>query len=423
MLMDDLPADVDATEDAPPAAEAAGVANTTPGMCPVRYFDFDGGVWLLGTYDTLTYAARHPELFSSEHDVDGTRRQYERDGERRPYLGAGVPSFPVRLGLIDMDPPEHRPYRKLLTPLLSPAEVARKEPRIRELVTECIDAFIESGRFDVMDDLATPIPALITMESLGLSSTQARRYANVMHAVSVDVPGPARDEANERMGEMLAEIAVIVRQRREHPQDDWLSCLATAEIDGAPMSDTVLLENALVLIAGGVETATTLVATTLLHLQRNPGDRERLMADRALIPAACEELLRFYTPIRMQGRTVTGPTTIGGVDLVEGDRVALCFAEANRDPEVFDAPGKIRLDRSNNRHVAFGAGVHRCVGAHLGQLEFKVILEAVLDRLPDYGIDESAIVVREIPAIHSYLAMPATFTPGVRLGSAAIASE
>jgi cytochrome P450 len=189
------------------------------------------------------------------------------------------------------------------------------------------------------------------------------------------------------------------------------------------MSDAALLENALVLIAGGVETATTLVATTLLHLQRNPADRQRLLDDRTLIASACEELLRFYTPIRMQGRTATGPVTIGGVDLAEGDRVALCFAEANRDPEMFDAPGEIRLDRPNNRHLAFGAGVHRCVGAHLGQLEFRVILEAVLDRFPDYVIDESAVVVRETPAIHSYAAMPATFTPGARLGGAVAATE
>lgn len=319
-------------------------------------------LWLLNTHELVSYAAGNPDLFSSDHDVDGTRRQYERDGLRYPYRGTGVPAFPSRLGLVSMDTPEHRPYRRLLTPLLSPGEVARKEPRIRELVTESIDAFIETGRFDVMSDLATPVPALVTMEGLWLSPEQARPYARVMHTISSGVPGPERDEAEAALGQMLAEVAVVAAERRTDPKDDWLSTFATAEIDGAPMSDTLLLENALIVIAGGVETTTTLIANTMLYLQENREAPERLLTDRSLIPLAFEEFLRAFTPVKMVARTVTQPLVLDGVDLVEGDRVALNLGAANRDASVFDAPEEIRFDRQGNRHLAFGSGIHRCAG-------------------------------------------------------------
>lgn len=380
----------------------------------VEWLDFDGGLWLLNTHELATHAASNPDLFSSDQDVDGTRRHYERDGVSYPYRGTGVPAFPGRLGLVSMDTAEHRPYRRLLTPLLSPKEVARLEPRIREIVTESIDGFIEDGRCDVMSDLATPVPALVTIEGLGLSPEQARPYASVMHTISSGVPGPERDEAEVALGQMLAEVAVVAAERRADPKDDWLSALATAEIDGKPMSDSLLLENALIVIAGGVETTTTLLANTMLYLQEHPEARDQLLADRELIPVAFEEFLRAFTPVKMIARTVTQPVTLGGVDLREGDRVVLNLGAANRDSAVFDSPDEVQFGRSGNRHLAFGSGIHRCAGAALGQLEFRVVLEEVLERLPDLEIDLDAVELHENPSVRSFLSIPATFSPRAR---------
>jgi cytochrome P450 len=198
---------------------------------------------------------------------------------------------------------------------------------------------------------------------------------------------------------------------------DIVDRLLTAEIDGAPMPDETVTEMLFMLLNGGIDTSTALIAGMFLHLGRHPADRAALTADPGLIPAAVDEMLRLLTPGTGVARTVTKPVELGGVSLSAGDRVLLALGSANNDPDEFPEPDDARFDRANGgRHLAFGTGVHRCLGAFLAPAEMEVLLQEVLTRMPDYEIDLGGVVgYPTIPLVNGYVSMPATFTPGERV--------
>jgi cytochrome P450 len=208
-----------------------------------------------------------------------------------------------------------------------------------------------------------------------------------------------------------------VQQRREEPADDVLTVLVRASLDGRPLTDQEIVELCMTIISGGFVTTTALTAHALLWLSQHRDERRRLTDDVTLLPAATEELLRIFSPAQSLARTVTRDVEIGGRTLRAGDRVLLSWAGANRDPEVFEEPDAVRLDRQPNRHAAFGFGIHRCIGNSFARAEFAAMLRQVLSRLPDYEVDVAA--TRPYPSvgvINGVISMPATFTPGPVIG-------
>jgi cytochrome P450 len=190
------------------------------------------------------------------------------------------------------------------------------------------------------------------------------------------------------------------------------------EVDGAKLSDETVIGMCNLIIAGGNDTTTSLLSNAFKYLSEHPDQKQWLIDDPSRIPYACEEFLRFYTPTQALARTVTTDVEIGGQHLKRGDRVLLSFASANRDPEVFDRPDEIVLDRWPNKHQAFGLGLHRCLGSNLTRVEFTVVLEEVLRRMPDFVVDGDASHPYEtIGIVNGWMDMPATFTPGPREGS------
>jgi cytochrome P450 len=191
------------------------------------------------------------------------------------------------------------------------------------------------------------------------------------------------------------------------------------EVDGEKLNDETVIAMCNLIIAGGNDTTTSLLSNAFIYLSEHPDQRAWLLESPAeRIPMACEEFLRFYTPTQGLARTVTADVEIGGHSLKPGDRVLMSFASANRDPDVFDRPDEIVLDRWPNKHQAFGLGLHRCLGSNLTRIEFRVVLEEVLRRMPDFVVDADASHPYEtIGIVNGWIDMPATFTPGPREGS------
>jgi cytochrome P450 len=382
--------------------------------CPIAWNDTHGGYWFAGGNKEVFDLARRADLLSNDRDVTHTKRGYH---------GISIPGAPLdtptRGGFLEMDPPEQRHYRQALNPYLSPAAVARWKTVTDELTRACLDEVIESGRIDFVDDLANIVPAVLTMAMLGLDLKDWDIYCEPAHAsvyTSPDSPDHARIMALQiRMGEhMMNSIYKI----RESHRPGLINELVTCEINGQRPDDLEILGVIMLLIGGGFDTTTALTAHSLEWLSDHPADRERLSRERAtLLDSATEEFLRFYTPAVGDGRTINQDCVVNGTEFKEGERLWLSWAFANRDAKVFPDPHHIHLDRTGNRHSSFGLGIHRCIGSNVARATFKSMLTAVLDRMPDFVTDSSAAVHYDtVGIINGMKKLPATFTPGKRLG-------
>ena len=381
--------------------------------CPLAWTETYGGHWVAAGAQEVFELARCPHI-SNDHDVRG---------ERRGYKGISIPTMleaeGFRGGMLEMDDPEHRHYRNELNPYLSPAAVKRWEPFVDDVVRACLDERIEEGRIDFVDDLANIVPAVLTLAMLGVPLAKWTVYNEPAHA-SVYTPPDSPDTARVRdlYFAMGVDLFMNLTEIREKPRPGIIDALAKLRIDGEPPPDIELLGMLNLLIGGGFDTTTALTAHALEWLSQNPAERDRLSHDRAsLLDSATEEFLRFFTPAPGDARTFSEDINLGGVTMEEGERLWLSWAMANRDPAVFDYPDRISLDRRGNRHFSFGLGVHRCIGSNLARTVFKSMLTAVLDRMPDYRCDsENTVHYDSIGVIQGMRHLPATFTPGHKLG-------
>jgi len=229
---------------------------------------------------------------------------------------------------------------------------------------------------------------------------------------------PERDQLDRDVEELGKQLFERAAKRREDPHDDFLSFLANLKIDGELMSLQEVAENAFLVLAGGIDTTTALMSNTLLHLDEHPEIRSRLLSDPQFRSTAFDEYLRYYSPVQGLARTVTRDCTFFGQELKENDRVWLSWAAANHAESVFDDPESIQLDRAPNRHLAFGVGIHRCLGANLAKVTWQTVITSVLTRLGDFRIDRAACSrFTTIGVINGWIGTPATFTPGEQTGA------
>lgn len=373
--------------------------------CPVAWTEANGGYWVITGYEEVARASRDHEQFTSEHDDQG-------------FDGITIPPQPKKGGLIETDPPAFLPLRKAFSPWFSPKAAADAEPAIEQLVDHCIDKVIESGRCDLTEDIAVPVPAMQTMHLLGFPMSEASWLADLMHRETCTPPGsPERAQVNAdvlRLHELLHEWT---KEKRRHPGDDFLSFVATLRVDGQLLPIDEICGNAFLMLAGGVDTTTALLSNAFVHLEGDRRARAYLMEDPSRLVLACEEYLRYFTPVQGLARTVTGDCEIAGQRLHRGDRVWVSWASANLAGEVFDDAETIRLDRSPNRHAAFGLGIHRCLGSNLARVVWRVVVQKVLTRMPDYVLDvEHSTRYPSIGITNGWQSTPTTFTPGPRLG-------
>lgn len=284
-----------------------------------------------------------------------------------------------------LDGRAHQRWRQLLGPFFAPGAVARYKPRVHEVITEILDDLAPRGACDYVADVALRFPNTIFMEIMGLPVGDAAIFQEwetaILHGGDSSSPG-----ALAAMGEVTAYFAELIQQRRVEPRDDMLSAATTWQIDGEPISDDDLLAFCLLMFMAGLDTVAMQLSYSMWHLALHPDDRRRLVADPTLWESAVEEFLRYYAFVA-PGRKVTEDVEIAGCPVAAGDMVFMPLASANRDPKQFPDADKFVIDRTENRHLAFGGGPHRCLGSHLARQELLIGLQEWHKRIPEYELD------------------------------------
>jgi cytochrome P450 len=376
----------------------------------VVWLDYEKGMWLVGGYRELTEILNDDKTYSSAHDLPNGRT---------PFRGVMVPPTPVRAVPIELDPPEYFEFRRVLAPMFNTASVGALSPRIREYTNWCLDQVIEAGECDLFNDLIKLVPAMVTLDLLGLPVEDAALAADAVHRT-----GPGRFHLNPIWVHLYQRIRSAVAARREEPAGDLISYLGQAEIQGKKFTDLQIFEIAFTLIIGGMSTTAKLLLGALSYYGVHKQERARALADPQVIPEAVEEFLRYYSPVSLLTRTTTRDVCIAGKDIKKGDRVAVGFAAANRDPEAFDQPNSICIGRTPNRHLAFGHGTHFCIGSRLGRSEAAIVIETVLGRIPEYDLVPDA-QLEGAPGRKGrwgkrlQRGLPVTFPPGLPAGPGA----
>ncbi|HUR59391.1 MAG TPA: cytochrome P450 [Opitutaceae bacterium] len=299
-------------------------------------------------------------------------------------------------GVINLDPPDHTRMRRLVQKAFLPRTLERLVPEIHAIVRELLDAAAGRGAVDLVADLAYPLPVSVIAEMLGVPREdrgKLKRWSGIIMEFQA-VPLPTPESILRSQGaivEMRDYLRHIVRQRRADPRDDVISALATAEMEGDRLAEDELLSTCLTLLVAGHETTTNLIASATWLLLRHRDQLERLRANPAAMGTAIEEVLRFESPLHRVGRTALVDTTVAGAEIRKGETVFLLLASANRDPAQFRNANTFDIQRTPNKHIAFGHGIHFCLGAALARLEAPIALNAIFDRWPNAGLTDEPL--------------------------------
>lgn len=315
--------------------------------------------------------------------------------------------------MINMDPPRHTRYRALVGKGFSPRVIQRLEGRIREVVTALIDAFAERGTVDFVHGFASELPLRMIIELVGVPAEDQAQVLDFsmrfFGALDPEYAGGLAD-LHALMVNMDVTAHRIAELRRREPKDDMLSVLMAAEVDGEKLSYTEFGGFFRLLLSAGHDTTKNLLCNGMLALIANPGERQRLLADPALIASAVEEMLRFAPSAFYFGRNATRDVELRGQKIAAGDKLILWYAAGNRDEEVFRDPDRFDVGRTPNEHLAFGIGPHYCIGTSLARLQGRIAFEELLRRLPDLELAGPVVRLRS-NWIHGVKSMPVRFTP------------
>lgn len=377
------------------------------GKCPVAWTEAHGGYWVMSGYDSVFDAARDDEVFSS------ARNSYGGEG-----LTVVIPKTPMHLHIpIEIDPPEFRKYRRLINPITSPAAIDQMRGLVVKYTTWFIDEVIEAGACDFAQVIG--VPSIVTVDWLGLPVRDWGRYSFAHHAVLAAVPGSEEyvKATTVELPYCSAQMREVIAARRAQPRGDVISYLVAQEVDGRPITDEEVFSMVELLLAGGVGTTASLVSQTLVWLYQHRDVRQQLIDDPGKLERAIEEFLRYFSPTQALARTVGKDADFHGCPMKTGDRVLLGWASANRDAAQFADPDTVDIERWPNRHTAFGVGVHRCAGSHLGRAMARELIGQILDRMPAYEIDLEQVEPYPHQGTNTgWRKIPATFTPGPRRG-------
>jgi cytochrome P450 len=376
--------------------------------CPVARSEAHGGYWVISRYDDVGDVGRATDIYSSAkwQDEDGSWQG-----------GNTLPTITGRIIPDETDPPEWKMYRHLLNPFFTPKAIARSMDLAAHIASLIVDAVIETGRCDMVYDLATPLPTIMTLQMMGLPLDQWREYAEPEHEAIASTPGtPAYARAVERLQWGEDQMQAAFRARRGGSGEDLLTHIANGRNnEGEPFTDSELLDICRQILGGGADTTTSLLANVFIWLSEHPDQRQRLIDDPKLEGPALEEFLRYFAPIHAQSRTVVADTELAGVKIAKGDKVLISYASANRDEQYFDDPDTVRIDRFPNPHLGFGVGIHRCLGSHMARQSYFALTREVLRRMPDFRVlKDEATQYKTIGVVNGWASVPAMFTPGPR---------
>jgi cytochrome P450 len=358
--------------------------------CPVAHTQRYRGVYFPTRYDDVRAVAYDTEHFSSRRIIV------------RETPPPRIPAPPIT-----SDPPGHRSDKNLLLPAFTPDQIKRHEPRARNICAALIERFASKGGCDVAVDYAQEIPVRLIAHMLGLPEEEGelfRRWIHELLVAGITQPAVLMHAIEESGAYFTAEI----EKRKRAPGDDLISYLAAVRIDGLPLASEHILGSLRLLLVAGIDTTWSAIGSCFWHLAQHPEDRRRLVAEPELIPTAVEEFLRAYAPVTM-AREVVKETTIGGCPFKEKQMVLLSFPAANRDPAMFADADRVVIDRAENRHAAFGLGIHRCIGSNLARMEITVALQEWLKRIPEFSLAPGAGVTWSEGTVRGPRKLPVVF--------------
>ncbi len=350
--------------------------------CPIAHTDRWSGSWLPTRYDDVVAIAQEHETFTSRQIVVTPPPPQQFEGA---YSAVAAPP-------ITSDPPDHHWHRRLILPTFSPQSVAKYESVSRELCNNLIDTFIHTGQADAAAQYAQQIPVRVISIMLGVPLTMADEFTSWVRGVleiGLQDPVARLENRNKIVSYFVGQVA----DRKANPRENDLitELLAAKDGDGNPVTDAYVLGVCNLMLVAGVDTTWSAIGSSLWHLAQRADHRQQLRDHPDLWPRAIEELLRVYAPVTM-ARIVDHDVEFQGCPMKAGDRVLMSFPSANRDPRMFENPDEVILDREHNRHVAFGAGIHRCAGSNLARLEVRVATQVWLERIPEFElVDPTAV--------------------------------
>jgi cytochrome P450 len=382
--------------------------------CPMAWNTRHGGFWMATSYAAVDQIARDGETFAHKYEPNAD------DGI--DYQGEiGVPRVqPLPpLGIGEVDGPYHAALRRVLNPFFTRQAVSQLRPFVKECVDWFIDQRIEDGEMDLVLDLFSPVPSLVTMKMMGLPYDDWALWADFFHSTIAFAPDTEENaRAVARVPEMMGQLLAFASARRQDPEEDLTSLLVLLEFDGSPLTDEEVLAILTNLVGGGVDTTTSLAAWSFKLMAEQPDLRRQLIGRPELWDTAADEFLRYTSVNQTLSRTVTNDVEVEGHTLRRSDRVLISWLAANHDEKEFERPDELLLDRSPNRHLAFGLGPHRCIGSHLAKTMFEELGRGVLERMPDHevALDDVEEYLGD-PSVTGIVKMPIRFTPGVKLGA------
>ncbi|GAB2861920.1 steroid C26-monooxygenase Cyp142 [Actinocorallia aurea] len=360
------------------------------------YWDANAGVWGVSRHADLKRASRMPEVFSNAQ-------------------GIRADSFPMPM-MIDMDDPQHKMRRKLVSAGFTPRRVSDQEAYLRRICDEIIDDVCEKGECDFVSDIAALLPLIVIADALGVAPSDRATLLKWSDDMLSGLTGGDDPDLLVKAGEAFTGFneyaAGAISERRGCPMDDLLSILVHAEIDGDRLDQDSLIQESLLILIGGDETTRHVISGGMYQLALHPAQRQSLIDDPSRIPTAVEEMLRWVSPIKNMNRTAARDFELNGSLINEGDNVLLLYPSANRDADVFADPFAFDVARTPNDHIAFGNGPHFCLGNSLARLELKVMFERLLARLPDLEpVDGTEPAYRPANFVSGYESMKVRFTP------------
>ena len=371
------------------------------------WFDESSSCWHVFRYNDVSRVMTNFTLFSSE------RRQNRIIN-------------PDRAGrsLIAMDPPDHRQYRNLVSPSFTPHALARLSTRIRDIVQELLDQVRSKGSMDIVADLAYPLPTIVIAEMLGVPTTDQPIFKNWAESLlsrqltDAELFKPGEDieskvevqRTRKAFEEMSDYFRQMLKERQQQPREDMMTELQRAEIDGKRLSVEDVVSFCILLLLAGHITTTNLIQQSILCFDRHPDVKAQLQTQSNLMPKAIEEVLRYSSPVWRITRTTNEDVTIAGTRIPAGSTIFPWLASANRDEEQFPNPERFDINRYPNRHVAFGHGIHFCIGAPLSRLEASIALPMILEQIPDLRIErKETLELQDSRILFGFKHMPVTF--------------
>ena len=345
------------------------------GRCPVAHTERFGGAWFPATHEGVSAVAKDTEHFTSRQVIISYTRPTEED-------------LPAPIGLappITSDPPFHVDARRLILPAFAPGPINALEPAIRELCNRLLDNLGDHEIVNAGEEYAQFIPPAVIAKMLGFPPEDEDFFREIIHNIIGSADNQDEAEGERLQAQTEAYFDKQIQDHIDNPRDDLTTYLLNVELGGQKLQHDHVRGTMILILVAGIDTTWSAIGASIWHLAQNPGDLARLVNEPELMPVAIEEFLRYYAPVTM-GRMVKEDFDFNGCPMKKDDWVLLGFPAANRDPAAFKDADKFIIDREENRHVAFGLGIHRCAGSNLARLELRIAIEEFIKRYPKFEL-------------------------------------